>query len=98
MHFHIIPRPAPGPPSSTDSLYETTKDTSVVLDVQRRNVAVAEGLRRKLDDEDALDVCAKIRDGVKREIDYLKRKGDIVEGRAEWELWGNVEGRRGVKL
>jgi diadenosine tetraphosphate (Ap4A) HIT family hydrolase len=98
VHFHIIPRPAPGAESSTGELNDTKKDASVVLDVQRRNVAVAEGLRRKLDDEDALDVCAKIREAIKHEIDYLKRKGDIVEGREEWELWGNVEGRKGVKL
>lgn len=97
-HFHIIPRPEPGSPSATGELYDTKKDASVVLDVQRRNVAVAEGLRRKLDDEDALDVCAKIREAIKHEIDHLKRKGDIVEGREEWELWGNVEARKGLKL
>lgn len=70
----------------------------MLLDVQKRTLAVAQGLRRKLDDEDAMGVCDKIKDGVKREIDYLKKKGDIVEGKAEWELWGNVEGRRGLKL
>lgn len=59
---------------------------------------VAMGMEKKLDANEATELMKSIKDGIRVEVDKLRMSGEIVDGRFLWEYWGNVEGRRGLKL
>lgn len=56
------------------------------------------GMEKKLDAGEATELMMSIKEGIREEVDKLRSSGEITDGRFLWEYWGNVEGRRGLKL
>ena len=56
------------------------------------------GMEKKLDPKEATELMEGIKKGIREEIDKLRTSGEITDGRFLWEYWGNVEGRRGLRL
>ena len=56
------------------------------------------GMEKKLDPKEATELMEDIKKGIREEIDKLRTSGEITDGRFLWEYWGNVEGRRGLRL
>lgn len=87
-HFHVIPRPG---------MEGDARDQSEIGDAERKNLALGEGPRVKLEDTEGTEVSDAIKLALGREIQMLKESGEIgVTGNAH-ELHMKLAGG-GLKL
>ncbi|KAH8753393.1 HIT-like domain-containing protein [Hyaloscypha sp. PMI_1271] len=82
-HFHIIPRFG-GPRGATD-----------ISDAERKNLALGEGPRIKLDHEEGTQLCIAIQFALRQEIRKLQTGKEL--GGSDEELFVNLHGH-GLKL
>jgi diadenosine tetraphosphate (Ap4A) HIT family hydrolase len=82
-HFHIIPR-----------LSDEARKASDISDAERKNIALGEGPRTKLSDDEGTELSRLIQVGIEKEIKLLQAAGDFVEESGFYMRTGE----RGIKL
>ena len=82
-HFHIIPR------------LGEARDASDISDAERKNIALGEGPREKLADEEGTELSKLVKAELEKEIKQLQDKGDAFN--VEEELHVQTK-ERGLKL
>jgi hypothetical protein len=84
LHYHIIPR------------LREVRDPADITDAERKNIALGEGPRVKLEVEDGTRLSGLIKAELAKEIRKLKAEGEVVVGEGG-ELVVKVSGN-GLKL
>ncbi len=82
-HFHIIPR------------LGSARDANDITDAERKNLALGEGPRIKLDHEEGIQLCIGIQFALRQEIRTLQTGKEL--GGSDEELFVNLHGS-GLKL
>lgn len=82
-HFHIIPR------------LGAARDPNDITDAERKNIALGEGPREKLADEEGTELSALIKAELEKEIKQLRDVGDASN--VDEELHMQTK-ERGLKL
>ena len=82
-HVHIIPR------------LGSPRDANDITDAERKNLALGEGPRIKLDHEEGIQLCIGIQFALRQEIRTLQTGKEL--GGSDEELFANLHGR-GLKL
>jgi hypothetical protein len=82
-HFHIIPR------------LGSARDASDITDAERKNLALGEGPRIKLDHEEGIQLCIGIQFALRQEIRTHQTGKEL--GGSDEELFVNLHGS-GLKL
>ena len=82
-HVHIIPR------------LRSARDANDITDAERKNLALGEGPRIKLDHEEGIQLCIGIQFALRQEIRTLQTGKEL--GGSDEELFVNLHGS-GLKL
>jgi diadenosine tetraphosphate (Ap4A) HIT family hydrolase len=69
-HFHIIPR--------LSERGSQARDASEIADAERKNIALGEGPRVKLEDSEGKRLMELINEKVTLEVDEMKSKGEVA--------------------
>jgi diadenosine tetraphosphate (Ap4A) HIT family hydrolase len=85
VHFHIIPR------------LGEVRNPGDITDAERKNIALGEGPRVKLGDEEGTELSGHIKAELVKETQKLKDAGEVEVGGEGDVLFANVVGR-GLKL
>jgi hypothetical protein len=64
-HFHIIPR------------LGSARDADEIMDAERKNLALGEGPRIKLDHEEGIQICIGIQFALRQEIRMLQNRKEL---------------------
>lgn len=68
-HFHVIPR--------LGEVDEKARDASEIGDAERKNIALGEGPRVKLDDGEGRRLMELIKERIKVEVEDMKARGEV---------------------